>query len=169
MIPTNEYASFYEPYIKVLLENEKSIIENLALTQEEFMSILENLPLEKQSYAYAEGKWTIKELILHLIDTERIFCYRALSFARNDTTSLPGFDQDLFIANCNAHQRNYPDLLEEMSTLRKSTIQLFKSFSKEALLRIGKASGNEMSVRAIGFIISGHQQHHLKIIKERYL
>ena len=169
MIPKNEYAPFYEPYMKALIENDKSIIENLIDVQETFMSIFESLPKEKQEYAYAEGKWTIKELIQHLIDTERVFCYRALCFARNDKTSLPGFDQDLFVANCNANVRNYKELLHEMTILRKGTIQLFKSFSKEALLRIGNGSGKNMSVRAVGFIISGHQQHHLNIIKERYL
>ncbi|ARV05962.1 damage-inducible protein DinB [Polaribacter sp. SA4-10] len=169
MITTNEYASYYAPYIKTLLENDKSIIENLVDVQEKFMSILENLPKEKQAYAYAEGKWTIKELIQHLIDTERVFSYRAMCFARNDKTALPGFDHDLFTDNCNANKRNYKDLLDEMIVVRKSTIQLFKSFSDEDLLRIGVGSGKNMSVRAVGIIISGHQNHHLDIIKEHYL
>ena len=102
-------------------------------------------------------------------DTERIFCYRALCFARNDKTSLPGFDQDIFADNDTANERNYYDLLEEMVTLRKSSIQLYKSFSDEALLRVGVASENKMSVRALGYLFSGHQIHHLNVVKERYL
>ena len=111
----------------------------------------------------------MKELIQHIIDTERVFSYRALCFARNDNTSLPGFDQDVFVENDNANDRNYYDLLNEMEVLRKSSIQLFKSFSDEALLRVGVASNNKMSVRALGYLFSGHQMHHLNIIKERYL
>lgn len=111
----------------------------------------------------------MKELIQHVIDTERIFSYRAMCFARNDKTSLPDFDQDLFVNNDNDNKRDYEDLLDEMSTLRKSTIQLYKSFSEEALLRIGVASENKISVRALGYLFSGHQIHHLNIIKERYL
>jgi hypothetical protein len=111
----------------------------------------------------------MKELIQHIIDTERIFSYRALCFARNDSTSLPGFDQDVFVENDTANDRDYYDLLDEMAVLRKSSVQLYKSFSDEALLRIGVASENKMSVRALGYLFSGHQIHHLNIVKERYL
>ena len=117
--------------------NKKSIIENLVASQKVFDDVLRNLPVEKHNFSYAEGKWTIKELIQHIIDTERVFSYRALCFARNDNTSLPGFDQDVFVENDNANDRNYYDLLNEMEVLRKSSIQLFKSFSDEALLRVG--------------------------------
>lgn len=108
-------------------------------------------------------------MIQHIIDTERVFCYRALCFARNDQTPLPGFDQDVFVDNAKSNDRDFNDLLDEMNTLRKSTIQLYKSFSEEALLRIGVASGNEISVRALGYLFSGHQIHHLNVVKERYL
>ena len=111
----------------------------------------------------------MKEMIQHIIDTERVFCYRALCFARNDKTFLPGFNQDWFADNSYANARDYYDLLDEMKVLRQSTIQLFKSFSNEALLRVGVASGNEISVRALGFLFSGHQIHHLNVVKERYL
>ena len=167
VLPKNEYVPYFEQYIK-LVTNNLSIIENLETAQKEFDNLLRNLPEKKHDFAYAEGKWTLKELIQHIIDTERIFCYRALCFARNDKTELPGFDQDIFVDNDNANQRNYYDLLDEMETLRKSTIQLFKSFSDQALLRIGVASGNSISVRALGFLFSGHQLHHLNIVKERY-
>ena len=169
MIPENEYTSYFNQYLKLVSKDGKSIIENLEDSQKDFESLLRNLPKEKQNFAYAEGKWTLKELIQHVIDTERVFCYRALCFSRNDTTSLPGFDQDVFVDNANSNDRNYHDLLDEMDVLRKSTIQLYKSFSKEALLRIGVASDNRMSVRALGYLSSGHQIHHLNIVKERYL
>jgi uncharacterized damage-inducible protein DinB len=169
MIPKNEYAPYFEQYIKLVSKENISIIENLEKSQNDFESLLINLPKEKQDFAYAEGKWTMKELIQHIIDTERIFCYRALCFARNDKTSLPGFDQDVFVDNDTANDRDFNDLLEEMTTLRKSTIQLYKSFSEEALLRVGVASNNKMSVRALGYLFSGHQIHHLNVVKERYL
>lgn len=169
MIPKNEYAPYFEQYMQLVTKEGKSIIENMQDSQIEFDTILRNLPKEKHTFSYAEGKWTLKELIQHSIDTERVFCYRALCFARNDKTSLPGFDQDIFVDNGNANQLEFSDLLDEMSTLRKSTIQLYKSFSEEALLRIGVASGNKISVRALGYLFSGHQMHHLNIVKERYL
>ena len=169
MIPKNEYAAYFEHYIQLVAVKNRSIIENLQHSQQEFDSVMRNLPEEKHSFSYAAGKWTLKELIQHIIDTERIFCYRALCFARNDKTALPGFDQDIFVDYGNANQLNYFDLLDEMATLRKSSIQLFQSFSEEALLRIGVASENEMSVRALGYLFSGHQMHHLNIVKERYL
>lgn len=169
MIPENEYAPYYKQYIQLIENTNKSIIENLIDSQKEFDTFLKDIPLEKQNFAYAEGKWTIKEVIQHIIDTERVFNYRALCFARNDQTSLPGFDQDVFVANCNANSRDYNDLLGEMVILRKSTILLFKSFSDDAFLRIGVGSGNKMSVRALGYLFSGHQIHHLNVLKERYV
>jgi uncharacterized damage-inducible protein DinB len=169
MIPKNEYTPYFEKYLQLVSKDEKSIGENLVDSQKNFESLLRNLPLEKHNFSYAEGKWTMKELIQHIIDTERIFSYRALCFARNDSTSLPGFDQDVFVENDNANDRDYYDLLDEMAVLRKSSVQLYKSFSDEALLRIGVASENKMSVRALGYLFSGHQIHHLNIVKERYL
>tara|TARA_B110000046_G_scaffold177400_1_gene204115 strand:+ start:2547 stop:3098 length:552 start_codon:yes stop_codon:yes gene_type:complete len=169
MILKNEYTPYFEQYLQLVSKEGKSIIEYLIDSQKNFESLLRNLPIEKHNFSYAEGKWTMKELIQHIIDTERIFSYRALCFARNDTTSLPGFDQDIFVENDNANDRDYYDLLDEMAVLRKSSVQLYKSFSDEALLRIGVASDNRMSVRALGYLFSGHQIHHLNIVKERYL
>lgn len=169
MIPKNEYNPYFEQYIQLATKDGKSILKMLEESQTEFDTILRKLPKEKHNFSYAEGKWTLKELIQHCIDTDRVFCYRALCFARNDSTSLPGFDQDIFVANGNANQLDFYDLLDEMKTLRKSTIQLYKSFSEEALSRFGVASGNKISVRALGYLFSGHQMHHLNILKERYL
>lgn len=169
MIPDNEYAPYYANYIQPIEKNGKTILENLLDSQEKFEKTLRNIPVNKQNYSYSENKWTVKEVIQHIIDTERVFSYRALCFARNDTTSLPGFDQDVFVVNSNSNDRDYKEMLDEMATLRKSTIQLYESFSEEAYLRIGLGSGNNMSVRALGYLFSGHQIHHLNVIKERYL
>ena len=169
MVPKTEYAPYFERYMQLSVLKDKTIIESLESAQDEFESVLRNLPDKKHSFSYATGKWTLKELIQHVIDTERVFCYRALSFARNDQTALPGFDQDIFVDNDTANERDYYDLLDEMKVLRKSSIQLFKSFSKEALLRIGVASNNKMSVRALGYLFSGHQIYHINNVKECYL
>ena len=135
-----------------------------------FVSFIENnVPLEKSNYKYQEDKWTIKDLIRHIIDAERIFAYRALRFARFDTTPLSGFEENDYVANVATNSVEILDLLEEFILVRKSTIKLFESFSPEMLAAKGIASGNEISVLAIGFIISGHTIHHQNVITERYL
>lgn len=169
MIPKSEYAAYFESYISTVIGNSKSITENLVASQEVFTSVLKNIPEEKQLFVYEKNKWTIKEIIQHLIDTERIFCYRALCFSRNQKDSLLGFDENKFVEYCNAKQRNFSDLLSEIDAVRKSTIQLFQSFTDTDLKRVGVASDRDMSVRAAGYIIAGHQNHHLKVIQERYL
>ena len=169
MIPENEYHPYFKPYIEELSKNGKSIIENLIDSKKTLNTLLSNIPENKKSYAYAEGKWTVKEIMQHLIDTERIFNYRALRFARNDQTDLVGFDQDEYIQNVNANSRNLDHLIAEFNAARDSSILLFQSFSNDVWKRVGSASGNIISVRAIGYLISGHQLHHLKVFQERYL
>ncbi|MFK5959234.1 MAG: DinB family protein [Lutibacter sp.] len=161
----------YNPYFKFYIEKvgNAELIEVLKTSFKEFSTTIKNLPEEKLMYRYAKGKWTIKELIQHLIDTERILSYRALRFSRNDATEIQGFDENWYVNNSNANDRNIMDILEEFNHLRKTSISLFKSFSDEMLINFGTADRNKMSVRALGFIIAGHQLHHLKIIKERYL
>lgn len=168
MVPKNEYAPYFEHYL-LLVDQEKCILKNLIDSQKNFDATLRNLEASKHNFAYAKGKWTIKELVQHTIDTERVFTYRALCFARNDKTNLPGFDQDIFTQNDNSNERKFEDLLNEMKVVRESSIALFKSFSDQVLERIGLASNNNMSVRALGYLFSGHQIHHLNIVKERYL
>ena len=124
---------------------------------------------DKLVYRYAEGKWTIKEIISHLIDTERIFCYRALRFARQDKTPVAGFDENDYVEASNANNRAIEELLEEYASVRAASISLFKSFSDADLLRKGMAGSGEVSVRALGFLIIGHEKHHINVIKERYL
>ena len=125
--------------------------------------------MDKFDYRYAEGKWTIKEIIQHIIDTERILAYRALRISRNDSTPLPGFDENNYANNTAANTRSLQDLLTELSAVRHSNLLLFKSFSKEQLLSRGIASDQPISVRAIGFMLIGHQKHHQKVFAERYL
>lgn len=169
MISNTEYHSYFEKYILSLSNSGKSILTILKESQQDFDSVFNDIPKDKHNYSYAEGKWTIKQVLQHIIDTERIFSYRALCIARNDKTLLPGFDQDEYVLYGNANQIELNFLLEEMYTLRNSTIQLFKSFSSDSLLNIGNTSGNKISVRAIGYLLAGHQNHHLRVIKERYL
>lgn len=166
-LPINEYADFYKSYIQVLEEVE--LIEELEICLHEFIKFIQNIPMDKFDYRYEVGKWTIKEIIQHLIDSERIFSYRALRISRNDKTPLPGFNENDYVDNSNGNDRNLQGLLTELAVVRQATLSLFNSFSREQLTKIGVASNNEVSVRAIGFIIIGHQKHHQKIFTERYL
>lgn len=117
---------------------------------------------------YETGKWTIKDILQHLIDCERVFCYRALRIARNDKTSLPGFDENEYIPEAKTERRTIDELLYELDSVRRTSILLFKSFDDEMLLRAGMCSGKNISVLAIGFTIAGHMLHHINVIKEKY-
>jgi hypothetical protein len=163
----NEYAPFYKNYIKAL--GNVNLFEVLNSSLEEILKTLKNLPEEKLSFRYDNDKWTIKELLQHIIDAERVLSYRALRFSRNDPSDLQGFDEDWYVGNSNSNERNLEDLLEEFTYLRKASISLFNSFTSEMMPMLGTANESIMSVRALGFIIVGHQMHHLKIIKEKYL
>jgi uncharacterized damage-inducible protein DinB len=166
-LPVNEYANFYSPYINAL--GNVDLIEELEICLHDFIKFVQNIPMDKFDFRYAEGKWTIKDIIQHLIDAERVFSYRALRISRNDKTPLPGFEENDYVDNTNANVRSIQDLLTEFSAVRQSTLLLFKSFSEEQLKRMGIASNANVSVRAIGFIIIGHQKHHQKVFQERYL
>ena len=167
LLPINEYSDFYKSYIQVLEDEE--LIEELEICLHEFIKFVQNIPMDKFDYRYEVGKWTIKEIIQHLIDSERVFSYRALRISRNDKTPLPGFNENDYVDNSNGNDRNLQGLLTELAVVRQATLSLFNSFSQEQLTKIGIASNNEVSVRAIGFIIIGHQKHHQKIFAERYL
>ena len=166
-LPVKEYAEYFFPYISVL--GDATLIEELEISLHEFIRFVQNIPMDKFDFRYAEGKWTIKEIIQHVIDTERIFAYRALRISRNDQTHLPGFDENNYVNNTQANTRSIQDLLTELSAVRHSNIYLFKSFSNEQLERTGIASNAGISVRAIGFIMIGHQKHHQRVFEERYL
>lgn len=163
-----EFAGHFSTYINQV-SSEYTLVEELEISVHRLIKFVQNIPTDKFDYRYAEGKWTIKDIIQHLIDAERIFTYRALRFARNDKTALPGFNENDYANQTNANKRSIQDLLTELAGVRQATLSLFKSLSTEELLRIGTASNNPMSVRALGFTIIGHQNHHQRIFKERYL
>ena len=139
------------------------------LHQTELLDALQEVPESKWDYKYAEGKWSIKELVQHVIDAERIFAYRALCFARKDETVLPGFDENTYVASSGADKRNKADLLEELGCVQRSSALLFKSFDEGQLNETGIANGQSVYVEAIGYIIIGHALHHKKVLLERYL
>jgi len=163
-----EYNSFYANYI-AQVSNEYTLVEELEISLHRFIKFVQNIPMDKFDYQYAEGKWTIKDIIQHLIDAERIFAYRSLRFARNDATDLPGFEENDYVDEANGNQRSIMELLTEFSAVRQATLLLFKTFNEEKLLRMGTANTNLMSVRALGFVTIGHQNHHQRIFEERYL
>jgi uncharacterized damage-inducible protein DinB len=166
-LPVSEYSEFNATYIKAAGNVE--MIDELEICLHDCIRFVQNIPMDKFDYRYAEGKWTIKDIIQHIIDTERIFAYRALRISRNDATALPGFEENDYVANTDANNRNIQDLLAELSAVRHANLFLFRSFSEEQLKRVGTASNASVSVRAIGFILIGHQKHHLKVFQERYL
>lgn len=162
-----EYGSFYQPYIDICGEGKllEELIASLNITSSFFFEI----PIDKIDYRYEPGKWTIKELLQHLIDSERIFTYRALRFARNDKTELKGYNHNNYVPESISNRRDYSELIEEYKTVRQASIFLYKSFTEEMLLNKGKANNSTISVRAIGFIMVGHCKHHCQVINERYL
>src|SRR5687767_12428454 len=159
--------AYFHVYINQVSETE--LMDALKNQSSSFIQFLEDMPAEKRDFRYAEGKWTIKELLQHIIDAERVFSYRALCFARKDDTPLPSFDENVYADNSKAGNRNWDDLVNEFKAVRRSTEILFRSFDKEQLESGGIASGNPNYVMAIGFILAGHVNHHVKVIKERYL
>ena len=159
--------SFYHGYINQVTEDD--ILQAFKNGSYSFIQFLENIPAEKRDYRYAEGKWTIKEVLQHIIDGERVFDYRALCFARKDPAPLPGFDENIFAANAKADRRNWNDLMEEFKALRKSSEILFESFDDEQLNTEGIANNHKNYVLAFGYVLVGHSLHHMRIIKERYL
>ena len=166
-LPVNEYSQFNATYINAL--DNVELLEELEISLHDFIRFVREIPMDKFDYRYAEGKWTIKDIIQHIIDAERIFAYRALRISRNDPTPLPGFEENDYVENTDANSRSIQELLTELSAVRHSNLLLFKSFSNEQLTRMGTASNHPISVRALGFLIIGHQKHHQKVFQERYL
>lgn len=166
-IDPSEYAPFYHTYVSKVPEGD--IITQLKKQTAETLALYKTISAEKWNSAYAPGKWTIKELLVHLMDSERVFSYRALRIARGDQTPLMGFEQDDYIPTSEANQRSVEDLLEEYQNLRASTISLIKSFNPSMMARTGTASGATISVRALCAIMAGHEIHHRQIIEQRYL
>lgn len=166
-ILSREFKSYYEVYLDRVSSSTK-LFEALN-QQEELIQFFKSIPEEKHDFRYAPEKWTPRQILQHLIDTERIFMNRALRFAREDFTELPGYDENYYAEHCLSNKRSVDDMLEEYKVVRQSSIHLYKSFDERVLLNVGIASGGPFSVRVIPFIVCGHQKHHIHIIKERYL
>ncbi len=164
--PTNT-PNYFNRYIQQVTEQDASIA--FAKQWETLKTFFGTIDEAKSTYAYAAGKWSIKALTQHLIDCERIFSYRALSIARGEQVNLPGFDEDAYAAKSDANSRSWQDIVDEFFTVRITTMQLFHSFSKQALEAKGKANNNSLSVADIAYIIIGHCTHHKKVMEEKYL
>lgn len=162
-----EYSEYYTPYLS-LLDREASIETVLSDAIEQTVRLVNSID-KPFSYTYAEGKWSIGQVLQHNLDTERIFAYRALRFMRKDATPLPGFDQDLFVKTLGDTAFAKAELLSSMQSTRQATIDLFKNATEDSLQFRGVASGQIMTARVIPFLIAGHSLHHEKVIKERYL
>ncbi|CAN5185698.1 DinB family protein [soil metagenome] len=158
---------FYKGYVKLV--EQPDVLQALRISGYRAMEVLHSIPEAKCDFRYAEGKWSIREVLCHMLDAERIFAYRALRFARNDKTNLPGFDEGEYAKHLNATGRSLRQIGDQMQHLRSSSVDLFESFNEEMLVRRGTANNSEMSVVALGFIIAGHEIHHCKILQERYL
>jgi len=162
----DEYSAFAARYVDLV--GDEPILEILKENQQSTYEIFSRISANKAGYAYAEGKWTIKQVLGHMADTERVFAYRALAFSR-EAVELPSFDQDVYMEGATFNDRTLTDLANEFKTVRESSLYLFKSLTENQSTQKGIASGNPVSVRALAYMIAGHELHHIKILKERYL
>ena len=161
------FPPYFSTYIdKVKEDNVTDAFRNQQAVVNDFF---DGIPAEKTNEGYAPGKWTLKELLQHIIDAERIFAYRSLCIARKEALSLPGFDENEYAANSQANSRSWKSIIEEMKQVRRSTELLFESFSDEMINQSGLSNNNKITVNALGFIVAGHLVHHVAVIKERYL
>lgn len=161
-----EYGEFHAGYIAAVPPGD--IRESLAREAEAAASFYGAISEERSRHAYAPGKWTIREIVAHIADGERVFAYRALRFGRGDRTPLPGFDQDLWVPESHAASRPWPELLADFAAVRAASLHLFRSFAPADWERRGEACDSEVSVRAIAWILAGHELHHRRIVRERY-
>lgn len=166
LLKSEDYPAIYEDYIETI---QGDVMEELAEQINSFPEFIKTIPTDKEIYSYAEGKWTVKQILCHIIDTERVMSYRALRFARNDMTALASFEQDEFVANGRHNERSMDSIIEEFTYLRKSNIALFKTFNEHELSRRGMASDRLISVLAFIYVIAGHLNHHKFILQQRYL
>jgi uncharacterized damage-inducible protein DinB len=166
-INLEDVPQFFQRYVSLV--KDQDMLDALKQSSKVTLSLIRSIPESKGEYRYAEGKWTIKEMLAHMLDAERIFAYRALRFARNDKTALPGFEENDYAPQANAHGRTVARLADELERVRLTTIDLFSSFTPDMLQRTGTASNKEMSVLTMGYVISGHESHHRNVLTERYL
>lgn len=158
---------FYKNYVKQVEESD--LLQALRISGHRALELVHSIPENKADFKYGPDKWTIRELLCHVIDAERIFAYRALRFGRNDKTPLSSFEENDYAPQANASGRSLQKIAMEMAHLRSSTIDLFEGFTPDMLLRKGPVNKNELSVISLGFVIAGHETHHCNILKERYL
>ncbi|HLO81102.1 MAG TPA: DinB family protein [Chitinophagaceae bacterium] len=163
----SDYAPFYETYVKLVQDDD--LIKAMQASLIEIHDELESIPAGKFDWAYAEGKWTVRALLQHMIDAERVFAYRAMAFARGEKQELPGFDENEYARVANVTARNISEMKEELLTLRRSVYFMYKGFTEQDLTRSGVANKNAVTVNALGYIMIGHVRHHFNVIKERYL
>ena len=161
------YPPYYDHYIQLAPTGQ--LLEILKIQKKEMLEFLNNIDELSAGYRYAEEKWSIKEIVGHLNDVERIFCYRALCFARNDQTALPGFDEEAYVRAARFDKQTWSDLQHQFKLNRRTSISLFSSLNENELKRFGTANGVQFRVLAIPYIITGHARHHQQIIQERYL
>lgn len=162
-----EYAAYYHAYVGKVPEGD--ILEILRAQHQTTQTVLAKIPEQRAGFRYAPGKWSIKEVIGHVCDVERVFAYRALCFVRNDPGPFPSIDQDAYVQHGNFANRTLSDIAAEFEAVRQATCHLFASVDEETALRRGIASGFEFTVRALAYIIAGHELHHLRILREKYL
>lgn len=163
----NEYTPYYYQYIKLVPQN--NILEYLNQQLDETIKLFTGVSEEKAMFRYAPDKWSVKEVLGHIMDGERIFAYRALCISRGEKNSLPGFEQNDYVANANFDELKLTDIMDEFVALRKSNLKMFGNFSEEMWTRRGIANKNEVTVRAVAYVLAGHALHHLNVIRERYL
>jgi hypothetical protein len=163
----DEYVPYYGKYISLVPDGD--LVETLRTQIAETVSLLRSIPEDRASYRYAPGKWSIKEVVGHMADVERIMTYRALRIARADATPLPGFDENAYVPAANFEARSLTSLAHELEEVRRATIALFETLEPGAAARRGAANNNEISARALAYIIAGHERHHVGILRERYL
>lgn len=163
----SDYPVFYETYIKLV--SEEDLVQTMRLSLEEIVDFLEGIAPDKAEYRYAEGKWSVKELLQHIIDTERIFSYRGLCFARGEQQSLPGFDENAYAQHADVSGKTLKDLKEELLIVRESVFMMYRGFTPEMLNSTGISNNKQVTVNAIGYMIIGHVRHHFNILRERYL
>jgi uncharacterized damage-inducible protein DinB len=163
----SEYTPYFEKYVALVPEGD--IVEILSQQGEETLALLRSIDEAHAGYRYAPDKWSIKQVVGHINDTERIFAYRALRFARGDSTPLPGYEQDDYARNGDFDARTLADLAAEFASIRAATVALLRSLDADAMHRRGKANDNEVSVRALAHIIAGHELHHVQVLRTRYL
>lgn len=162
----DEYGEFYQGYIDLV--DEPNIIQVLIQQGQQVYAVVQRLTPGEVSHRYEEGKWSVKQVIGHLVDTERIMAYRALSISRGETKSLPGYNQDQYVEQASFENRSLQSISTEYDALRNANISMFNSFSEDQILRKGTANGVTVSVRALAYIIAGHERHHMQVLEERY-